>query len=165
MDKYPLTTLLALRRREEEAAEASWSAALAALRTVEARLPLHDAAVEEARSLLRGARAGAVTGGVSSSGVAASRALFVERRRDELARAQASRDVFRAGPLAAARAAEALARGGRQAAQRAREAVEKHEARFLAQAGRAAEKRDEAARDDVASSNRHRRARDPDREP
>src|SRR3569833_792346 len=37
VDAFPLTTLLALRQREEEAAEAEWVAAVSALRAAEAR--------------------------------------------------------------------------------------------------------------------------------
>jgi hypothetical protein len=166
VDKYPLTTLLALRRAEEESAEGRWAGALAALKAAEATLAAHDAAVAAAEARLTDARdqKDPAAGEVSSSGTARARANFLSRRRDELARVEAARTTFRGGPLAAARADEARAGRARLEKRQAREVVERHEERFAEAARRTAEKHAEEGRDEVASANRHRRARDPDRD-
>jgi hypothetical protein len=162
MDGYPLKTLLALRRREEAAAEANWRAAQVAVKVAEAALDARNEAVAAARARLREARAaeaGGVTG-ASSSAATLSQSRFVARRRDELARAEADRSRFRAGPLGSARADERRARAAYAERCRARQAVEQHEGRYAAAVRREVDTREAAASDDVAQFNRHRRERD-----
>ena len=163
MEPFPLTTLLALRRREEEAAEAAWTAALAATRAAEARLAALEAVCAAARRRFEEARAGSVPAGAGAlaAGDIGTRHRFVARRRDEWNAATAAEAAFRDGPLAAARAGEVTAREAHGEKRRAREAVEKHREQWLAEAHRQAERRAEDARDDLTAAARHRRDREP----
>jgi flagellar biosynthesis chaperone FliJ len=162
VEPFPLTTLLALRQREEETAQTAWSQAQAALRAAEARVTALGDEVEAARGRLEQARAGGegVTPSVAVA-EAANRQRFVARRRDEWTAARAVETAFRAGPLAAAQAAEATARQAHVEKRRGREAVEKQKEQWLAEALRQQERRAEDARDDVAAAARHRKMRDP----
>ena len=158
MEPFPLTTLLALRQREEEAAEREWSAALVAFRGAEARLAALAGEVAAARARLDQARGEA--GAPWTAAEVAARERFVVRRRDEWKAAAAAEAEFRAGPLAAARGAEALARQDHAEKRRGREAVEKQKEQWQAQVQRQQERRAEDARDDVTTAARHHKTRD-----
>ena len=162
MEPFPLTTLLALRQREEETAETAWSQAQAALRDAEARVSALEDEAEAARGRFEQARAQeeGVTAPVPVTDVAAGQ-RFVARRRDEWTAARAAGAAFRAGPLAAAYAAEATARQAHVEKRRGREAVEKQKQQWLAEAQRQQERRAEDARDDMAAAARHQKTRDP----
>lgn len=162
VEPFPLTTLLALRQREDEAAQTAWSGALGAVRAMEARLAALVGEVDAARGRFEEARAhGQEQGGEWAVTDVAARQRFVARRRDEWTAAVAAEAAFRAGPLAAARAAEAAARQAHDETRRGREAVEKQRERWLAEAGRQEERRAEDARDDLTAAARHRKAHDP----
>jgi len=159
VEPFPLTTLLALRRREEEAAEADWTAALAGVRAAEARLAELGEACASARRRLDEAQSAGEPAALAAGDIA-TRHRFVTRRRDERNAAVAAEKAFRDGPLVAARAAEVAAREAHGEKRRAREAVEKHREAWLAETQRQAERRAEDARDDLTAAARHRRDRD-----
>src|SRR3569623_397767 len=83
VDAFPLSTLLALRQREEEAAEAEWVAAAAALRAAEARQAGLRDEVEAARGRWEAARGEAPTGETLAGWDMAARQRFLTRRRAE----------------------------------------------------------------------------------
>jgi len=154
-----MTTLLDLRRREEESAETAWSAALGTLRAAEARLAGLAGEVEAARVRMEEARAHG-EGAPGTAAEMATRQRFVARRRDEWTAARAAEAAYREGPLAVARAAEARARQAHAEKRRGREAVEKQKEQWLAEGQQQEERRAEDARDDLTAAARHRQARD-----
>jgi hypothetical protein len=182
MSGYPLKAVLEQRRRDEEAAALRLTSAARQREEAEAQGLRKDAEVAAAGERLRRAHAGAQNpsrapgdsraehvgepGGerrfaTSTGAEAAASARFVARLRDDLARAQAARAAFQAGPLREARDAEIGARGDHVAARQGREALDKHEARFQDSVRRAAERRHEDALEDAARAARHlRNARD-----
>src|SRR3569832_460235 len=99
VDAFPLTTLLALRQREEEAAEAEWVAAVAALRAAEARLAGLRDEVEAARGRWEAARGEALSGETLAAWDVAARQRFLTRRRDEWTAATSAEASFRVGAL------------------------------------------------------------------
>lgn len=157
MDPFPLTTLLALRQREEEAAEADWAAALATLRAAEARLAALGDEIEAARRRLEEARMPGEKLGHWSASEVATQQRFLARRRDEWTASVAAQTAFCTGPLATARAAEGTARVAHAEKRRGREAVDKQKEQWLAETRREAERRAEDARDDLTAAVRHRR--------
>lgn len=161
VEPFPLTTLLALRQREEEAAEAAWATTLSALRTAEARLAALGEEVEAARGRLESAQAGAkLEQGAHAAADVAAGHRFVARRRDEWKAAVAAEAAFRSGPLVAARSAEGEARAAHAEKWRGLEAVEKQKEQWQTEAHRQAERRAEDARDDLTAATRHRRSRE-----
>lgn len=161
VDAFPLTTLLALRQREEEAAEAEWVAAVAALRAAEARLAGLRDEVEAARGRWEAARGEALSGETLAAWDVAARQRFLTRRRDEWTAATAAEASFRAGALAEATGREAAARAAHADKHRGREVVEKQKEQWLAETRRQDERRAEDARDDLTAATRHRRSREP----
>lgn len=160
MDAFPLTTLLALRQREEEAAEADWSAALAAVRAAEARAAALEGEGEAARGRLDEARRQGALVAEGPASQVATRQRFVVRRRDEWTAAVAAAATFRDGPLAAAHQGERAMRAAHAERRLAREVVEKQKEDWAAEVRRQAERRAEDARDDLTAA-RPRPARDP----
>jgi hypothetical protein len=162
VDTFPLTTLLALRRREEEAAESGWAATVTALRAAEARLAALAGLSEQARLRLDQARLeGHAADAPLAATEVATRQRFLARRRDEWKAALAAEAAFRDGPLAAARDAEASARQLHANKRRDRELVEKQQELWQLEVRRRSERRAEDARDDLTAAARHRRERDP----
>ena len=158
MTPFPLTTLLALRQREEEAAEAEWAAAVTALRAAEARLAALSEQVAAARHGWDEARgAGEPVGERVAAGDVTGRQRFVDRRRDEWKAATAAETAFRAGPMVEARRSEAAARATHAEKRRGREAVQKQKEQWSVEAERQAERRAEDARDDLTAAARHQR--------
>jgi hypothetical protein len=182
MSVYPLKAVLEQRRRDEDAAARRLTTAARERERVEAQGVRKDAEVRAAEERLLSARAGTQNPGPapvdsspqlveqpggerrlarSTGAEAAADARFVARLRDDLARAQAARAAFQAGPLREARDAETGARGDHLAARQGREALDKHEARFRDGVRRATERRDEDTLEDAARAVRHlRNARD-----
>ena len=155
VDAFPLTTLLALRHREEEAAEGEWSAARAAVRAAQARLEGLTGEIEAARGRLDQARRQGEQVAEGPASQAATWQRFVTRRRDEWTAALAAAATFREGPLLAAQQRERATRDAHADRRRARELVDKQRDEWAAAARRQAERREEDARDDLTASRRH----------
>lgn len=157
--EYPLKTLLGLRRREEEAATEAWAGAQRVRQQAETEAErLHDAtrAIEARLSAEQEAARSASSRPASE---VTGTAWFVERLREEHARAMALRDAHRRGPLARARAEEERARQDLVERRRAREALETHDEQFRAGERRAADRRADEDNDEHARLARHGRGR------
>lgn len=177
MSGYPLKSVLELRRREEEAAQArladathkvaaaATEAAIRERRHREAGQRLENAERDFRASMAgegatpNGPGAGPAPAGAIHGEGAAAGARFLARRRAEWQRLRADAASFRAGALADARADEQAARVGYLGARQSREAFEKHEARFAAGQRRVVERREQDRLDEAAAVARSFRPR------
>ena len=139
--KNPLETLLDLRRREEEAALATWGSKVEAQRGAEQEQERLDEGVRAAEERARRARERPL--GEERAGDAVARESYLERLAGEIRRANEEAARHRAGALATAIAAARAARARYDEARRGREAVERHLARGEAAAAEAASHRDD----------------------
>ena len=164
MAEYPLKTLLALRRREEDVASEAWANALGARQQAEAEAARMEDELRAIQERLAAGRAADVLAAARSASEVTSAARFESRLRDELARATGLRESHRRGPLARACAAEESARQEVVERRRAREALETHDEQFRDAERRQAERRADEENDEHARLIRHDRQPRPDPE-
>jgi hypothetical protein len=140
MSRYALMIVLALRKREEEAATRRLADAMRAAREADVEAARREARAATAREKLQGALGRSIDAGDASHAgsiagardagmtgvVAAQWERFGERRRAELRAAEAAVTAFKAGQLRDARAAEEAARAAHRAAHQSREILERH---------------------------------------
>lgn len=144
---YPLSALLGLRAREEQAAGADVALALGS--EAEARRRREACAAE--RDRLAGERRTPFTPAALAAGALQARARFDERRRRDEALAVGALSAADEG-LARALAAVASAREELARAARARDAVERHRASWDERRRRARERAEDGVLDDLAAA-------------